>query len=123
VNLDIAESIYSSNWETRYLLDSIQLEERIIFCNEINKNIKQKLLYITKDINFHEMRMNSIKGLAKALVNLKGFINNKMEANKPVTSSVYDLKDLMRCSFVCNNIEETKKLFDVLTSENPYFET
>lgn len=74
-------------------------------------------------LNYHEMEMNSIKGLTKALVDLKGFINDKMEANKPVTSSVYDLKDLLRCSFVCNTTEETKRLFYVLTSENPYFET
>lgn len=119
---DAAEAKLQPTFIDRFRLDALQLQQRAITCDDIKADFFKRIQERTKGLSFEEERMADVKGMPRAFVKLQEYSDKKEQKGLPVSSSVYECKDLLRLSYVCRNSAETAAVLKALTSDdNTYF--
>lgn len=87
---DVAELEFAKNpsWLLRARLDALQLDQRIIVCDEIKSKVFDALDKLTEGIKCQEKRVAPIKGIIRALVKLTEYIDEKFKEGKGIKTSV-----------------------------------
>lgn len=87
---DDAEIEFAKNpsWLLRARLDALQLDQRVVVCEEIKSTVFDALSKLTEGIKCQEKRIAPIKGIIRALVKLTEYIDEKVKAGKGIKTSV-----------------------------------
>lgn len=85
---DVAEINLIKTWDDRYRLDAIQLQERLICCNDIKDIVFEKIEELTTGKEYLEFRKAGLKSVPRALSKLKKITDRKRELNLDISSSL-----------------------------------
>jgi len=67
---DAAEMNCNLNWTHRFRLDALQLQQRVIVCEDIKSIVFEKISDLTKGLSYQEQRFAPIKEMSRAMVKL-----------------------------------------------------
>lgn len=117
-----------TDYNSQLMFDFEGLEERKLWClgqNDLLKQVEEKirkLVKVNELYNLVDLQFDMDQDLNKMKDSMvKNWKQNKKNSPKQLKSSLYSVSNLITCSFVSNNVAQTKYIFESLVQPNEDF--